>query len=103
MFGSKSSIDRLYGGGGGNPGYTTTFQNRITEVQDQTIYGSESNLNYKEGRISDVSGRNRLIINARVGDQNLYGPGPSVRSVYEEGNTNTRVGDRNLHGPGPSI
>ena len=40
------------------------------------------------------------MTNARVGDQNLYGPGPSVRNVYEEGNTNTRVGDQNLYGPG---
>ena len=43
------------------------------------------------------------MTNARVGDQNLYGPGPSVRNVYEEGNMNTRVGDQNLYDPGFSV
>ena len=80
-----------------------TFQNRITEVQDQTVYGSESNLNHEEGRISGVLGRNRLITNIRVGDQNLYGPGSSFRNIYEESNINTRVGDQNLYGPRSSV
>ena len=39
----------------------------------------------------------------RVGDQNLYGPGPSVESIYGTSNMDTRVGDQNLYGPGPSV
>ena len=90
------------GGGGENPQSTTNFQNRITEVQDHSRYGSESNINYNEGRTSEVSGRTRLSINTRVGDQNLYGPGPSFGNVYGVNNMITRVGDQNLYVPGLS-
>ena len=48
-------------------------------------------------------GRNRFITNARVGDHNLYGPGPRVEHIYTDGNTNTRVGDQNLYGPRTSV
>ena len=41
--------------------------------------------------------------NTRVGDQNLHGPGSSVRNIYLESNANGRVGDQNLFGPGPSV
>ena len=57
-------FDRLYDGG--NPRSATTFQNRIIEVRDKTLYGSESNLNYDEGRVSEVSGMKRLNTNTRV-------------------------------------
>ena len=39
----------------------------------------------------------------RVGDQNLYSPGPSVESIYGMSNTDTRVGDQNLYDPGPGV
>ena len=41
--------------------------------------------------------------NTRVGDQNLYGTGPSVRNIYRMSNLDARVGDQNLYGPGPSV
>ena len=60
LYGSKSIIARLYDGG--NPRSATTFQNRIIEIEvwDQTVYGSESNLNYDEGRVSEVSGMKKM-------------------------------------------
>ena len=36
--------------------------------------------------------------NTRVGDQNLYGTGPSVRNIYRMSNLDARVGDQNLYG-----
>ena len=56
------------------------------QVENQTLYGSESNLSYGEGRVSEISKNKRMSTNARVGDQNLYGPGPSGEITYEEGN-----------------
>ena len=58
MYHSESDIDCLYKGG--NPRSGTTLQNRIIEVRDQTSYGSESNLNFDERRVSEVSGMNRM-------------------------------------------
>ena len=50
-----------------------------------------------------MSGRTRLSLNTRIGDQNLYGPRPSVKNMYALSNLNTRVGDQNLCDPEPSI
>ena len=94
--GSKSCIDRLYGGD--NPQSETLFQNRITEVRE-SCSGSESNINYDEGRISNLSGRTRFSLNTRVRGQNLYGPRSSTENLYD----NVRVGGQNLYGPGPNI
>ena len=33
----------------------------------------------------------------------MYGLGSSVRNIHLESNTNARVGDQNVHGPGPSV
>ena len=101
MYGAESNIDRLYGGE--NLRSTSIFQNRITEVQDHSRCGSESNINYEEGRISVASGRTRLNVTTRVGDQNLYGSGPSGRSIYVLNNMIIRVGDQNLYGPRLSV
>ena len=57
--------------GGGNLCSNTFLQNGITEDQDFSQYGSESNVNYDEGRISEISGRTRFSLNTGVGDQNL--------------------------------
>ena len=84
MYHSESDIDCLYKGG--NPRSGTTLQNRIIEVRDQTSYGSESNLNYDKGRVSEIYISKQTSTNVRVGDQNLYGPGSRVEITYEEGN-----------------
>ena len=97
LYGSDSCIDRLYGGGD-KPQSATLFQNRITEVQE-SCSGSESNINYDEGRISNLSGRTRFSLNTRVRGQNLYGPRSSTENLYD----NVRVGGQNLYGPGPNI
>ena len=77
LYGSKSSIDHLYGRENPGPQSTTGFQNRITEIPNCPQYGSElirmnQNINYDEGRISEFSWSNKLSSSTRVGDQNLY-------------------------------
>ena len=63
---------------GVNPRSIAPLQNRIIEVQDQTLYGSESNLNCNDGRGSETSLSKQTSKNARIGDENLYGPRSSV-------------------------
>ena len=46
------------------------------------MYGSESNLSYDERRVNEISINRQMSTNARVGDQNLYGPGSSVKITY---------------------
>ena len=53
------------------------LQNRLVEVHNNPQYGSDLNINYDEGRISEISEGIRLNSSARIGDQNLYGPDPS--------------------------
>ena len=65
----------------------------------ESCSGSESNINYDEGRISNLLGRTRFNLNTRVRGQNLYGPRSSVVNLYD----NVRVGGQNLYGPGPHI
>ena len=65
----------------------------------ESCSGSESNINYDEGRISNLSGRTRFSLNTRVRGQNLYGPRSSTENLYD----NVRVGGQNLYGPGPNI
>ena len=96
MYGSKSCIDLLYGGD--NPHSATLFQNRITKVRESCSV-SDSNINYDEGRISNLSGRTRFSLNTRVGGQNLYCPGPSAGNLYD----NVGVGGQHLYGPGSHI
>ena len=92
-------------------------------------YGSDSNINYDEGRISESSESSRLnlsvwvedqnllcgprpnarnksnlkIQDIRVGNQNLCGSGPRIGNEYRVGSLDTRVGDLNFNGPGPCI
>ena len=69
---------------------TTTVEVNLSTIDSPNNrmqrYGSESNLSYGEGRVSEISKNKRMSTNARVGDQNLYGPGPSGEITYEEGN-----------------
>ena len=92
-------------------------------------YGSDSNINYDEGRISESLESSRLNSSFRVGgqhllygpgpnagnkssllipdtrveNQNLCGSGPSIGNEYRVSSLDTRVGDQNLYGPGPCI
>ena len=99
------------------------------EVHNNPHYGSDSIINYDEGRISESLERSRLNLSVWVGDQNLLcgpgpnpgnksnlkiqdtsvgslnlsGSGPSIGNEYRINTRDTRVGDQNLIGPGPDI
>ena len=104
LYYSESSIDRSYGRV--NPQFLTFtgLQDRIIEVHNNPHYGSDSNINYDEGRISESSESSRLNLSVRVGDQNLLcGPGPNAVNKSNLKIQDTRVGSLSLSGSGPSI
>ena len=58
------------------------LQDRIIEVHNNLHYGSDLNINYDEGRISEVSENSRLNSSTRVGGRNLVPePAPEINLI----------------------
>ena len=82
LYGSKSSIDHSYGRENPRPLTVMGLQDRIIEVHNNLHYGSDLNINYDEGRISEVSENSRLNSSTRVGGRNLVPePAPEINLI----------------------
>ena len=97
--GSESSIDSSYRRENPQPLTLMGLQDRIVEVHNNPHYGSDSNINYDEGRISES-----LESSTWVGSQNVsYGPGPSAGSNCNLKIQDIGVGNQTVCGTRPSI
>ena len=79
FYGSESSIDPSYRRVNPQPPILMGVQDRSVKVHNNPHYGSDPNISYDEGRISEFLKSSRLNSSVRVGGQNLlYGPGPKA-------------------------
>ena len=73
-------------------------------MRNNPYYGSDPNINYDEGRISESLESSRLNSSVRMGGQNLlYGPRSNSGNKFNSNIQETRVGNQNFCGSGSSI